>query len=81
MFSLAFGPVVFAPLGLYLVVVFLQTLASMISKGFVRSLLAAPLLVVSHILYGLGFWRGLFTPLKKPGDKPATEVVLDSMPV
>ena len=80
-FSLAFGPVVFAPLGLYLVVVFLQTLASMLSKGFLRSLLAAPLLVVSHVFYGLGFWRGLFTPLKKPGDKPAIEVTLDSMPV
>ena len=80
-FSLAFGPVVFAPLGLYLVVVFLQTLASMLSKGFLRSLLAAPLLVVSHVFYGLGFWRGLFTALKKPGDRPVTEVTLDSMPL
>ena len=80
-FSLALGPVVFAPLGLYLVVVLLQTLASMFSKGFLRSLLAAPLLVVSHVCYGLGFWRGLFTPLKKPGDKPATEVTLDTMAI
>ena len=80
-FALAFSPVVFAPLGLYLLVVLLQTVSSMVSKGFVRSLLAAPLLVVSHVFYGLGFWRGLFTPLKKPGDRPVTEVTLDSMPL
>ncbi len=77
---LMLGPVIFAPLALYLLAALLQTLASMLSKGFLRSLLAAPLLVVSHVFYGVGFWRGLFTPLKKPGDRPLTEVTLDSMP-
>jgi hypothetical protein len=24
----------------------------------------------THILYGLGFWRGLFTKLKRTRDKP-----------
>ena len=79
--SLVLGPVVFAPLALYLLAVLLQTLASMFRKGFLRSLLAAPLLAVSHVFYGLGFWRGLFTPLKQSRDQPATEVTLDSMPV
>lgn len=79
--SFVLGPVVFTPLALYLLAVLLQTLASMFSKGFLRALLAAPLVAVSHVCYGLGFWRGLFTPLKKPGDQPATGVTLDTMPV
>jgi cellulose synthase/poly-beta-1,6-N-acetylglucosamine synthase-like glycosyltransferase len=69
------------PLCLYLVVVLMQTAASVPRKGFVRSVLATPLLVASHVFYGLGFWRGLTTRLKTPEDKPVTEVKLDSMPV
>jgi GT2 family glycosyltransferase len=74
---LALGPVVFAPLALYLLAVLGQTAVSMSSKGFFRGLLALPLLVASHIFYGLGFWRGLFTKLKPPGEKPVTEVNLE----
>lgn len=73
------GPIVFAPLGLYVLVVLCQTLVSMLSKGFVRALLAAPLVVASHILYGLGFWRGLFTTVKKQGAAPVTEVKLETI--
>src|SRR5262245_43531731 len=82
-FTLAFwfGPVVFAPLALYVLAIALQTVASMPSKGFARALLASPLLVVSHVLYGLGFWRGLFTKLKAPGEKPSTEVKLETVGV
>jgi hypothetical protein len=32
--------------------------------GVVRSLKAVPLIALTHILYGIGFWRGLITPLK-----------------
>jgi len=35
--------------------------------GVVRSLCAIPLIVLTHILYGIGFWRGLFTRLHTPG--------------
>lgn len=75
------GPVAGAPLALYLVIVLLQTLASMLTKGFLRSLLAAPLLIASHVFYGLGFWRGLTTRLKARGAPPATAVRIESMPV
>jgi len=75
------GKFAFAPLAAYALVVALQTLASMAGKGFLRSLLAMPLLLASHVLYGLGFWRGLTTKLKSPGDKPPTDVKLDSMPM
>jgi hypothetical protein len=55
--------------------------ASCASKGFLRGVLSMPLVIASHIFYGLGFWRGLFTKLRAPGDRPATDVQLDSMPV
>lgn len=75
------GWVAFAPLGAYVVVVLLQTLASMAFRGFLRGILAMPLLIASHIVYGLGFWRGMTTRLKASGNKPAADVQLDSMPV
>jgi cellulose synthase/poly-beta-1,6-N-acetylglucosamine synthase-like glycosyltransferase len=71
------GPSVFAPLALYGLVVFVQTLVSMAGKGMVRSLLAMPLLVASHVFYGIGFLRGLTTRLKTRGGKPATDVTLE----
>lgn len=77
--ALALGPIVFAPLALYFLAVISQTAVSMTSKGVLRSLLASPLLVASHVFYGLGFWRGLFTQLKQPGDKPVTEVNLETV--
>jgi cellulose synthase/poly-beta-1,6-N-acetylglucosamine synthase-like glycosyltransferase len=75
------GRVAFAPLGAYLLVVLLQTLASIVTKGFLRSVLATPLFIASHIFYGLGFWRGLTTKLKASGVGPPTDVKLDSMSV
>ena len=40
---------------------------------------AAPLMVLSHIMYGLGFWRGLFTRLKGHHERPPTQVVLERL--
>lgn len=77
--ALALGPIVFAPLVLYLLAVIGQTAVSMTVKGLFRSLLASPLLMASHIFYGLGFWRGLFTKLKPSGEKPITEVNLEKV--
>jgi cellulose synthase/poly-beta-1,6-N-acetylglucosamine synthase-like glycosyltransferase len=73
------GPVVFAPLLLYVLVVLGQTAVSMTSKGIVRAVLAAPLIVASHVGYGLGFWRGLFTRIKPAGGRPVTEVKLETI--
>ena len=77
--ALKFGAVVFLPLALYVAAVLAQTIVSALGKGFARSWLALPLLVASHVFYGLGFWRGLFTTLKSSGEKPATEVSLEKM--
>ena len=72
-----FGPVLFAPLGVYLLAVLIQTAVSMKTKGPWRSLLAAPLVVASHLFYGLGFWRGLFTRLRPSGALPSAGVKLE----
>lgn len=73
------GAVVFLPLALYVAAMLAQTMASAPSKGFVRSLLALPLLVASHVFYGLGFWRGLFTRLQRASERSATEVNLEKV--
>lgn len=63
-------PVVLLPLLAYALAVSLQTLVLIPRGGVVRSLCALPLIVLTHIFYGLGFWLGLFTCLKKsPGQK------------
>jgi hypothetical protein len=68
------------PLGFYLLAVIAQTLASMPSHGIVRSLAAMPWLAMGFVLYGLGFWRGLFTTLKSGrGDSPPP-VALETVP-
>jgi succinoglycan biosynthesis protein ExoA len=66
------------PLALYGLAVLGQTLASVPQHGLGQSLLAAPLLLASHVFYGVGFWRGLFTRLRPPGAPPATGVTLET---
>jgi succinoglycan biosynthesis protein ExoA len=75
----AFGLWAAAPLAVYALAVVLQTLSSMCARGVVRSLLALPLLAASPIFYGLGFWRGLFTRLKRSGERAAVPVVLETV--
>ncbi len=68
-----------APLAIYCLAIILQTLVLIPAGGIVRSLLAMPLLVASHVFYGLGFWRGLFTKLKTDGIQVRAEVVLENV--
>ncbi len=72
-------PIGLWPLAAYALAVLLQTAVSTIKHGPGRALLAAPLMAVSHVFYGLGFWRGLFTTLKAPGDKATTDVSLETI--
>lgn len=67
------------PLAIYIMAILLQTIASMFTSGFVRSLFAMPLLIASHIFYGLGFWRGLFTKLHRGENRPKIEVKLETL--
>ena len=70
-----FPPLV--PLLFYSLAVAIQTVGSVRKHGLVKSIFASPFIVLTHLFYGFGFWRGLFTRLKKPGDKPSTEVTLE----
>ena len=65
------------PLALYLLAVVVQTVALVPAHGLQRSLAAMPLLVASHLLYGLGFWRGLFTRLQRGPSRPRLDVALE----
>ena len=44
------------------------------------SLGAVPLIVLTHILYGVGFWRGLFTRLKPSSPATQTHVLVEVVP-
>jgi hypothetical protein len=33
--------------------------------------------VLTHVLYGFGFWRGLFTKLNLAHDKSPTQVIIE----
>jgi cellulose synthase/poly-beta-1,6-N-acetylglucosamine synthase-like glycosyltransferase len=63
-------------LGAYAATVVAQVLVLAAQKRPLQSLAAAPLIVASHIFYGLGFWRGLFTRLAKPSDPDAQRAPL-----
>ena len=64
------------PLSLYALAVIAQTVA-LIPQGGARALAAAPLMVLAHVMYGLGFWRGLFTSLKPPDCAAPMPVALE----
>jgi succinoglycan biosynthesis protein ExoA len=70
------APILFAGvilMGFYWLALIVQTLASIPRAGLL-ALAAFPLLFATHILYGFGFWRGLFT--RVGGQKPSTTEVL-----
>jgi succinoglycan biosynthesis protein ExoA len=64
------------PLAMYALAVLAQTAYSAATKCPLHALLAMPLLTVTHIFYGLGFWRGLFTR-PQPKSAVASEVTLE----
>lgn len=72
-------PFVVVPLVLYVFVVLLQVLALVPRGGIVRSACALPMIGLTHILYGLGFWLGLFTKLRSPTEPPSSPVTLETV--
>ena len=69
------------PMTGYALALLLQTLGSAFQHGVINSILALPLLAITHIFYGLGFWRGLFTKLTAAGRVPPTDVTLEKIPM
>lgn len=74
-----FTPWALLPLAFYFTAILLQVFALVPQGGLIRSLCALPLLVETHVFYGIGFWRGLFTALKPPGVKSDVPVKLEML--
>jgi cellulose synthase/poly-beta-1,6-N-acetylglucosamine synthase-like glycosyltransferase len=73
------GMVCLVPLALYALVVLVQAVVLAAGGRIFQSLAAILLIVLTHILYGLGFWRGLFTRLTPRGQQPLPPVVLETV--
>ena len=74
------GKLCLVPLAFYALAVLAQAVVLAAGGRVFQSLAAIPLIVLTHILYGLGFWRGLFTTLRPPGQPPPGQVVLETVP-
>lgn len=74
-----FGLLGLVPLGFYAVAVVGQTLGSAATKGFGKAVLALPLVVLTHICYGIGFWRGLFTKVQRGQKNTSIEVAIEKI--
>jgi cellulose synthase/poly-beta-1,6-N-acetylglucosamine synthase-like glycosyltransferase len=76
----AIGKLLLAPLVLYALAVLAQGAVLAAGGHVVRAAAATPLLVLAHLLYGFGFWRGLFTKLRPTGQRPpGPPVVVEKM--
>jgi hypothetical protein len=64
------------PLAAYFGAVLLQTVA-LVPRGGWLVVPALPLIVMTHLLYGLGFWRGLFTTPGKGTGQAGVDVALE----
>lgn len=69
------------PLLFYFLILAGQMCALIPRGGLLRSIAAAPLIVLSHLLYGAGFWRGLFFTRFKPPEQRMSqaEVILEKV--
>jgi hypothetical protein len=80
-FAPAIGRFLLIPLGLYALAVLGQVLVLATKAPIGRSVAAAPLMVLTHLLYGFGFWRGLFTPLKAAAERSPVPVEMEEIEV
>jgi succinoglycan biosynthesis protein ExoA len=71
------GIVLLIPLACYAFAVLAQAAILVRKGGLGRSLAAIPLIVLSHMMYGLGFWRGLITRLNTSPNREAVPVELE----
>jgi hypothetical protein len=68
------------PLAAYGLAVLAQAAVLAARGGGGRSVAAIPLILLTHVLYGCGFWYGLFTTLKSADQRPPMPVILEKVP-
>jgi hypothetical protein len=69
------------PLALYLLAMLGQTICVAARSNLGLAVLALPLMVLTNILYGLGFWRGLFIKIAPPPSAAEKDIRFETMPV
>ena len=74
---LPFGKLLLLPLGLYALILLAQGVVLAKRTQALFAVGALPLICLTHLLYGWGFWRGLFTTLKPDGQREPVKVVLE----
>ncbi len=72
---------VLLPLILYLLVLAGQTINVAAQSNPGLAILAMPLMVLTNLLYGLGFWRGLFIRIKPPPPVAEKDIRFETVPV
>jgi glycosyltransferase involved in cell wall biosynthesis len=80
LFSRGIFGLALAPLFLYALALAAQGIYLLRKGGVCQAMAALPLVVLTHLLYGVGFLRGLFTPLRPPEQRPSPEVALEFLP-
>ncbi len=73
------GRLLLVPLAVYLLLVLVQAAVQVPQGGILRSIAAVPLIVLTHVLYGLGFWRGLFTRLSPAAGRGLADVTIEKV--
>jgi hypothetical protein len=71
------GLILLIPFGLYVLALLGQAACLIRRGGLARSVAAIPLMGLSHVLYGIGFWRGLFTRLDASPNQEKVPVELE----
>jgi hypothetical protein len=69
------------PLALYILAVLVQTVYIVARSKFTLAARALPLIVLTNILYGLGFWRGLFIKIAPPPPASDGDIRFETVPV
>ncbi|MDB6024916.1 MAG: hypothetical protein JWM68_1139 [Verrucomicrobiales bacterium] len=72
-------PAVLVLWGFYFALVLIQTVALVSVTSPLQFVRVFGLIFISHVLYGLGFWKGLFTKPKRPSPSIASEIILEKM--
>ena len=83
-FFISIKPVVLLsllPLALYLLVVLGQTICVAARSNPGLALLALPLMILTNLLYGLGFWRGLVIKIPPPPAAAEKDIRFETVPV
>lgn len=74
-----YGKFLLLPLVAYIGLVLIQAAALATQVNIAYACASIPLIVLTHILYGYGFWRGVFTTLKRPDEKTPVPVVIEKI--